>query len=147
MSAWTELLGEQVRTKDGVKPTTEALAGKKVVGLYFSAHWCPPCRGFTPFLSATYEDMVEEHSEFELVFVSADRDTSAFEEYFGEMPFMAVPFENRAQQQALSRKFGVTGIPMLIFLNDKGEVITMDGRMLVAEANGDVDSLWTKLTQ
>jgi|UniRef100_K3WGP7 nucleoredoxin len=147
MSAWTELLGEQVRTKDGNKPTAEALAGKKVVGLYFSAHWCPPCRGFTPFLSATYEDMVEEHSEFELVFVSADRDTPSFEEYFAEMPFKALPFENRAQQQALSRKFGVTGIPMLIFLNDKGEVITMDGRMLVAEANGDVESLWEQLTK
>lgn len=142
---WTQLVGEQVRTKDGNKPTAEVFADKKVVGFYFSAHWCPPCRGFTPFLSATYEDMVEEHPEFEIVFVSADRDTAQFESYYSEMPFLAVPFENRAQQAALSRAFQVSGIPMLIFLNSKAEIVSMDGRMLVAEANGDVDTLWTKL--
>lgn len=147
MSIWNQLIGEQVSTKDGNKPTSEVLASKKIVGFYFSAHWCPPCRGFTPFLCATYEDMVEEHPEFELIFVSADRDTASFDEYFAEMPFLSIPFENRAQQAALSRAFNVTGIPMLIFLNEKGEVISMDGRALVAEANGDVEALWTKLNQ
>lgn len=147
MSAWTELLGDKIVTKDGVKDTSYVLGGKKVVGLYFSAHWCPPCRGFTPFLSAVYEDMIEEHPEFELVFVSSDRDTAAFEEYFGEMPFLAVPFENRAQQQALGQKFQVVGIPTLVFLNSKGEVITMDGRTIVAQSNGDVEKLWSQLAQ
>ena len=33
----------------------EALEGKKFVGFYFSAHWCPPCRGFTPVLKDFYE--------------------------------------------------------------------------------------------
>ncbi|CAF5017255.1 unnamed protein product [Rotaria sp. Silwood1] len=23
----------------------------KIIGLYFSAHWCPPCRNFTPILN------------------------------------------------------------------------------------------------
>lgn len=27
---------------------------KKVVALYFSAHWCPPCRQFTPVLKAVF---------------------------------------------------------------------------------------------
>ena len=27
----------------------------KLVGVYFSAHWCPPCRGFTPVLANHYK--------------------------------------------------------------------------------------------
>jgi nucleoredoxin len=27
---------------------SDSLQGKEVVALYFSAHWCPPCRSFTP---------------------------------------------------------------------------------------------------
>ena len=33
----------------------EALAGKQLVCFYFSAHWCPPCRQFTPILKDFYE--------------------------------------------------------------------------------------------
>ena len=41
---------------DGTKkPSSEALAGKDIILIYFSAHWCPPCRGFTPILKDFYE--------------------------------------------------------------------------------------------
>ena len=41
---------------DGSKvKASVALADKKVVAFYFSAHWCPPCRGFTPVLKKFYE--------------------------------------------------------------------------------------------
>ena len=33
----------------------DALAGKQIVCFYFSAHWCPPCRHFTPILKDFYE--------------------------------------------------------------------------------------------
>ena len=35
---------------DGAHQRSSDLAGP-VVGLYFSAHWCPPCRAFTPQLA------------------------------------------------------------------------------------------------
>jgi nucleoredoxin len=40
---------EQINLKDALN--------KHVVGLYFSAHWCPPCRGFTPNLVAKYNEL------------------------------------------------------------------------------------------
>ena len=36
-------------------PATSALEGKDIVLYYFSAHWCPPCRQFTPMLKDFYE--------------------------------------------------------------------------------------------
>lgn len=144
---WTELLGETLLTKGGEKATTEALAGKKVVGLYFSAHWCSPCRSFTPVLSTTYEDMVEAHPDFELVFVSSDRKQAPFDEYYADIPFLAVPFARRDLEYELKHKFDASGLPTLVFLNDEDEIITFDGRALVEKANGDIESIWDELTK
>ena len=58
------------------------------VGIYFSAHWCPPCRGFTPALVSFYNSLKRSRAaaaepELEVVFVSGDRDIGAFRGYFG----------------------------------------------------------------
>ena len=44
--------GNLVRVKNGnlVALDESDLAQKKIYGLYFSAHWCGPCRKFTPKL-------------------------------------------------------------------------------------------------
>lgn len=47
-----------------------ALAKGKVTALYFSAHWCPPCRQFTPQLVDFYNSKRGTPEEFEIVFVS-----------------------------------------------------------------------------
>ena len=82
----------------------------KYLMLYFSAHWCPPCKAFTPVLSKAYTKLKAERDDFELVFVSSDRDERSFKEYFDEMSFCALPFEYRDEKSALSQKFGVRGI-------------------------------------
>merc|ERR1711977_380198 len=88
----------------GQKPTNEVLAGKEVIGLYFSAHWCPPCRGFTPALGKFY-DQIKDAKNFEIVFVSSDRDASQFKEYYDEQAaWAALPFKDRATKNALSKK-------------------------------------------
>ena len=64
-------------------------------GLYFSAHWCPPCRSFTPQLAKFYTDFKKEHpSDFEIVFISCDNDEDSFKSYFKEMPWLSLPFDS-----------------------------------------------------
>jgi nucleoredoxin len=129
--AFVELLGSKLLTSEGEKPTEEVLAGKAAVGLYFSAHWCPPCRGFTPKLAEWYKTSLMSKG-FEIVFVSSDRDEAAFKDYFGEQPWVALPYSDRDAKEKLSKKFKVQGIPTFVILGPDGKVITNDGREAVS---------------
>ena len=94
------LLGEKVQNKAKENIEVKSLQKEGVLGIYFSAHWCPPCRGFTPKLAKFYEDFkkTDNGAKFEIVFVSSDRDDESFDEYFGEMPWLALPFAERQQK-------------------------------------------------
>mmetsp|Transcript_18548 Transcript_18548/g.34401 ORF Transcript_18548/g.34401 Transcript_18548/m.34401 type:complete len:404 (-) Transcript_18548:91-1302(-) len=125
--AFTKLFGSKLMSKEGEMPTEEALLDKTAVGIYFSAHWCPPCRGFTPKLAQMYNDTFKSKG-MEIVFVSSDRDEAAFSEYFGEMPWLALPFSERQLKGELSKKYKVKGIPSFVILGPDGNTITMEGR-------------------
>ena len=123
-----EMFGERLRTAHN-KPVSVDTLSDKVIGVYFSAHWCPPCRTFTPELVKFYDKLKKDEKPFEIVFVSSDRSKDAMYEYMEEMDmkWLALPYgdEHRA---LLSSKFGVSGIPMFVVLNSKGELITKNGR-------------------
>ncbi|KAG8463698.1 hypothetical protein KFE25_003971 [Diacronema lutheri] len=139
MAHFVDLLGPTVATKSGLmKPTAEALEGKEVVGLYFSAHWCGPCRAFTPQLASTYTAIMGAGKAFEIVFISSDRDEGSFDSYWSEQPWPALPYAARGEKAALSRKYKVQGIPTLVLLDGKtGKVLTTDGReVLSSDAEG-----------
>jgi len=126
--AFVELFGETLLSKAGNIATQDALAGVKNVMIYFSAHWCPPCRGFTPQLAKAYKDSSAAGKDTMVIFVSSDKDQAGFDEHYGEMPWNALPFDNRDLKGKLSEKFEVKGIPMLIVLDDKGELVSANGR-------------------
>ena len=65
---------------DGTTASAADLKGKKI-GLYFSAHWCAPCRAFTPALAETYLELKGQGRDFEVIFVSSDKSQSQFDEY------------------------------------------------------------------
>lgn len=89
------LLGETLVGKDGTDIGIEAICGEgKTVGFYFSAHWCPPCRSFTPKLAEFYKKLHTEKN-FEIVFVSSDKSKDEFDKYYEEMPWLALPFSDR----------------------------------------------------
>lgn len=140
-SAWAadEKKDEMAFWKENVKNLVDA-SGKpvaldqlkgKIVGIYFSAHWCPPCRAFTPKL-VEFRD--KNAKDFEIVFVSADKTEKDQQGYMTEtkMQWPAVKWHSD-EANALTKKYSVTGIPKLVILSAKGDTITENGR-------GDVTS-------
>jgi len=142
MATFTELLGNSLLSDGATKIiTAEALAGKGAVAIYFSAHWCPPCRGFTPKLAEWYKKDLRDKG-LEIVFVSSDEDEASFKEYFGEQPWLALPFEEREAKDKLSKKYKVQGIPALVILDSDGNIIAKDGRSAVSEDPTGVEFPW-----
>merc|ERR1712167_104473 len=93
---------------DSLGPELVEKTSGKPMGLYFSAHWCPPCRGFTPKLAEYYNNGLKD--KMEIIFVSSDRDQASFDEYSKEMPWLVLPYEKRDEKNILSKVFGVQGI-------------------------------------
>lgn len=69
--------------------------------LRFTAEWCGPCKQFAP----TCNTVAEEFPEIEYTVVNVGPD----------------------EGNALAQKYGVLGIPALVFLNDDEVVLTMAG--------------------
>merc|ERR1711994_1073722 len=104
---------------------SEALAEKSIVCLYFSAHWCPPCRGFTPVL----KDFYGEVEGLEIVFVSSDRSPDDMTSYMKESNGDWLGVEHNSQlANDLKQKYGVSGIPFLVVVKADGTLVTKDCR-------------------
>ncbi|KAJ0983098.1 hypothetical protein J5N97_011353 [Dioscorea zingiberensis] len=102
----------------------------KTVGLYFSAAWCSPCSKFTSRLVSIYDSLRTNNKEFEVVFVSLDRDQEGYLQCFSGMPWLALPYNNE-KSKALTRYFDIRGIPSLIIVGPDGKTVTKDGRNLI----------------
>ncbi|XP_062159007.1 probable nucleoredoxin 1 [Alnus glutinosa] len=108
----------------------------KTVGLYFSGSWCGPCCRFTPNLVEVYEELLPK-GDFELVFISSDRNDESFNGYFAKMPWLAVPFSDSETRKRLKELFNVRGIPYLVILDANGKVSTDQGVRIVREYGVD----------
>jgi len=141
-----ELFGEKLLGQGGAElKTSEAFEGKGAVAIYFSGHWCPPCKGFTPQLAEWYTANLKAKG-LEIVFVSSDRDEKSFKEYFGEMPWLALPFADRDRKDALSKKFKVQGIPSVAIVDADGKILNTDGRAALSQDPKGDDFPWKPKT-
>jgi nucleoredoxin len=139
--ALAALLGPKLITKDGEGDTATLLQGKGAIALYFSAHWCPPCQRFTPMLANWYSTSLKDKG-LEVVFVSSDRDQKSYDEYYGEMPWLSVPYDAKAVKAALDKKFKVEGIPTIILLDSDGNLLNKDGRGAISNDPTGEDFPW-----
>uniref|UniRef100_A0A0B7AWW1 Thioredoxin domain-containing protein n=1 Tax=Arion vulgaris TaxID=1028688 RepID=A0A0B7AWW1_9EUPU len=199
------LLGETVTRASGQSVSVRSLCGKeRVLGLYFSANWSPPCRMFMPTLASFYESLkdgsmvskdnleiiqiswdkdIEGYKEstqstpwlslpweqrdkqclpcryfdpeivrayqtlrsrgekFQVIFVSADRSEEAFQRHVAGMPWLTIPYED-SRNQAVKKHLGVDGIPMLVLVDEKGTIITMNGRQAITQDPECKDYPW-----
>eukprot|EP00794_Sanderia_malayensis_P002474 gene2474-2848_t len=122
--------GHKLLTKKGELVASEtALADKKVIAVYFSAHWCPPCRQFTPMLKQFFEELQSQNKSFTIIFVSSDQTEADMKAYFAEHgDYYACPFDDKEMAGTLSENCGVSGIPMLCIVDKSGKMLHSGGR-------------------
>lgn len=108
---------------DGKKIAQERLLKNPYILVYFSAHWCPPCRAFTPDLVKYYNENGGGKT-FEILFVSADEDAAKMLGYMKEaaMPWVGLNFGSTKKGE-LNKKYGGDGIPCLTVVDDKDQVV------------------------
>ena len=137
------VLGSQLISNAGPVQTSD-LAPRFLL-LYFSAHWCGPCKKFTPQLSLFYESCNSTSKQVEIVYVSKDKSQDQFSKYFQTMPWLAVPFEDKDLRKGLSRLYSVSSIPTLILLRSLGEVKSRTCRNDVIEKGPLCLEEWDRL--
>ncbi len=123
-------LAPALRDRSGKSFPVSSLNGK-VIAYYHSAHWCKPCRAFTPELAKLYSSLPSAvRAKFEIVWRSYDRDEKGYEAYVSEMPWLALPYADRARAVKNANKV----MPSLVVYSAAGKGITKDG---VGEVKSD----------
>lgn len=108
---------------DGKKVEQERILKPKHLLVYFSAHWCPPCRAFTPELVKFYKEN-GGGEKFEILFVSSDEDGAKMLGYMKEMamPWVGLRFGS-SKTGDIGKKYGGDGIPCLTVVDEKDAVV------------------------
>lgn len=120
------------------------LANTTHYAIYYSAHWCPPCRAFTPKLVEWYKTTKAAHPDFELIFVSSDNSEKEMEGYMAEtgMPWPALDYGKKRTNKSIT-KYAGSGIPCLVFIDAEGKVLShsYEGTNYVGPTKvlGDID--------
>lgn len=133
-------LGKILLSKAGTI-STSTLSFKSPLLIYFSASWCPPCRGFTPVLSEFYTKVNTPQKQCEVILGTLDETKKDFDDYFEKMPWLAIPYEDKDIVVNLAKKYGVESIPALILIDENGKDLSRACRVEVA--NKGVEALNT----
>ena len=136
----TPFLPPEFESSNG-KVTKEDLLKNEIIGVYFSAHWCGPCRAFTPRLAQFYKNVNSEQKQIEIIFNSCDHDMKSFNEYFSTMPWIATPFDSDSKSQ-IDEACGINSIPQLIIFDNKGHILDDNGRRTVDSQGVEAINTW-----
>jgi nucleoredoxin len=132
------LVGKTLVKQKSLVATKDAMKGKELLLLYFSASWCPPCKTFSPILKEFYS-VVKDIASLELIYVGSDRTLEEFDKFYSTMPWLAIGSEGVQIKKDLASKLQITGIPTVIVLDAKtGLFITNSARNEIQKSAGNV---------
>jgi nucleoredoxin len=95
-----------------------------------------------------YKDLQAAGKPFELIFCSSDQDEKSFQGYFDTQPWAAIPWSALAGiKGTLSQKYNVQGIPALVVIDSKGNLITKNGRGDVSSKKAGAFDVWAAAAQ
>ena len=105
-----------------------------LIGLYFSALWCPPCVGFNPLMLDFYKKANSDKLNIEIIFCSLDEDEDDFNQYLQKLPFPAIDYSD-PKLEDLTSAFEIETIPVLIIFDNNGNLIDANGRTAIQDKN------------
>lgn len=70
----------------------------------------------------------------------------AVQGYYGEMPWLAVPYADEKRREALNKAFRVMGVPSLFIVGPDGRLITAHGRVAVSQDPEGKNFPWEGVT-
>ena len=105
-----------------------------LIGLYFSALWCPPCVGFNPLMLDFYKKANNDKLNIEIIFCSLDEDEEDFNQYLQKLPFPAIDYSD-PNLEDLTSSFEIETIPVFIIFDNNGNLIDANARMSIQGKN------------
>lgn len=82
---------------------------------------------------------------FEIIYVPRDKESDGFLSFLNQMPWLAIPFDEEERIMEHKVKYDIKGIPSLVVLGSKGELITVEGRKEIIEKGEAAFEDWMKI--
>jgi thiol-disulfide isomerase/thioredoxin len=136
LNAFTEL--QFLKNRELVD--SDVLTKTNVIGLLFSASWCPPCQVFEKDLMNLYNEVNREDKAFEVIQISNEKTEKEFDEH-ATNPWLYVPF-NDAFMYELVEDYNVKHLPVLIIVNKERTVLSDKGRKDIVELGNKAFDKW-----
>lgn len=102
----------------------------KITFVYIWASWCPPCRQELPLLKMVNEKYKDKN--FTMVNISVDGNRDAWLKTINDYD-MEWPQLRADEGEMVMKKFGFSGVPYTLLLDEEGRVIYKNARSLLIE--------------
>lgn len=124
-----KLFDGKLVSADGKRANTDSIKKAKYVAVYYSAHWCAPCKAFTPDL-VRFVNENRKDDNFEVVLLSSDYSDKNMLAYMTEtkMPWAGTLGKTSPGKDGIIKEFneinkGLVGIPHLRVYDAEGNMV------------------------